>query len=361
MRIFQNSGVYRSYRPRLTRLTKACSTFAESIAAFLDDRFGAAHMLQPILACEDTAFFANGDDEASQRLWARENGLPASAPLEDILRAQIEHHRTDVFYNTDPMRYGDAFLATLPGHVKRTIAWRAAPSAGGQFLKHDVVVNNFPTLLDGYRSQGMRAEYFFPAHDPAMDTYAGRTDRPIDVLFVGTYSRYHRSRALILEAVAALRNDMNVVMHLDRSRMTRLAETPLGIVGPLAKHRRSRDIRAVARDPVFGRELLGAISKAKIVVNGAIDMAGGDRGNMRIWEAMGCGAALVSDVGRYPDGINEAEHFLAYGTADEAIAHIRGLRDDSELRIGLANRANAMIKEKFSKQRQWDRFVEIAS
>ncbi|VVS98437.1 conserved hypothetical protein [Sphingomonas sp. EC-HK361] len=361
MRIFQNSGVYRSYRPRLARLTKDSRSFADATAAFLDDRFGAAHFLQPILNVEETAFFANGDDEFSQRLWAKENGLPANATLEEILRAQIEHHRTEIFYNTDPMRYGDDFLATLPGSVKRTVAWRAAPSAGGRFLKHDVIVNNFPGLLDQYRAQGARAEYFAPAHDPAMDRYADRTDRPIDVLFVGTYSRYHRSRALILEAVAALRLDMNVVMHLDRSRLTRLAETPLGWMGPLAKHRRNRDIRAVARGPVFGLDLLEAIGTAKVVVNGAIDMAGGDRGNMRVWEAMGCGAALVSDIGRYPDGIVQGEHFAAYASAQEAVDRIRALHADDDQRKAMARAGHAMIADRFSKQRQWERFVEIVA
>lgn len=361
MRIFQNSGVYRSYRPRLARLTRDCRTFAEASAAFLDDRFGAAHFLQPILRGEDWAFFANGDDERTQRLWAQENGVGAKASLEDILLAQIEQHRTDVFYNADPMRYGDAFLARLPGSVRRTIAWRAAPSAGGQFLRHDVIVNNFPSLLEGYRAQGARAEYFAPAHDPEMDPYAANTHRPIDVLFVGTYSRHHRARAAMLEAIARLRSEMTVVMHLDTSRYTRLAETPLGWVGPLAKDRRSRDIRAVARPSVFGRDLLDALGTSKIVVNGAIDMAGSDRGNMRIWEAMGCGAALVSDAGVYPDGITPGTTFVAYASPEEAIAGIRELSANDDARTALASEGHRMISERFSKTRQWNRFVEIAT
>lgn len=361
MRIFQNSGVYRSYRPRLALLTKDCTTFAQATAAFLDDRFGAAHFLQPILESEDSAFFANGDDETSQRLWAHENGLPATAPLEDILRAQIEHHRTEVFYNMDPMRYGDAFLATLPGHVEQTIAWRAAPSAGGQFLKHDIIVNNFPTLLDGYRAQGARAEYFAPAHDPAMDRYAQRTDRPIDVLFVGTYSQYHRQRAAMLEAIAALRRNINVVMHLDQSRLTKLAETPLGLIGPLRKHRRAKDLRIVAKGPVFGRDLIDALSQAKIVVNGAIDMSLNDRGNMRVWEAMGTRAALISDAGRYPDQLHSGADFEIYASQDDLLAKISLLLADDQRRISIANAGYAAISRHYSKSQQWQAFTRLVS
>lgn len=359
MRLFQNSGVYRAYRPRLAQLTRGSASFAEAKRAFLDDRFGAAHFLKPVLDGDDDAFFANGDDDFSQRLWARENGLSATATLEDILLAQIEAHRADVFYNADPMRYGDDFLARLPGSVRRTVAWRAAPSTGGQFLKHDVIVNNFPSLLEGYRSQGARAEYLAPAHDPEMDSYAASADRPIDVLFVGTYSRYHRNRAHMLEAIAELRTRYSIAMFLDTSRYTRMAETPLGWVGPLRKDRRPRDIRKVARAPVFGRDLLSALGSAKIVVNGAIDMAGPDRGNMRVWEALGCGAALVSDAGRYPDGLEAGRQFRQYDRPGDVPGMVMDILADPAQRLDLAHAGHQAISTIYSKERQWSRFAEI--
>ena len=361
MRLFQNCGIYPSYRLRLASLTRHCSTFDAALEAFLFDRYGAAHILQPVLTKDQSAFFANGDDEYSQRAWAKENGLAVNSPLDEILLAQIEHHRTEVFYNTDPVRYGDNFLKRLPGSVRRTVAWRAAPSRGGAFLNYDIIVNNFQGLLEGYRAQGTRAEFFAPAHDPDMDAYAARNVRTVDVLFIGTYSRHHRVRAELLERVADLNPEIRVAMHLDRSRLTSLAETPLGLIGPLGKHRRSRNIRSVALGPVFGRQLLEAIGNAKVVVNGAIDMAGEDRGNMRVWEAMGCGAALISDAGRYPAGMNPSEHFLTYRSVDEAIDLLKNLLSDHKARQALAKAGHAMVAKHFSKHRQWQRFQNIVA
>ena len=103
---------------------------------------------------------------------------------------------------------------------------------------------------------------------------------------------------------------------LDASRLTRLAESPLGRLLPLRKHRRPDAIAKIAKAPVFGRELYELIGTSKIVLNGAIDMAGQDRGNMRCFEAMGCGALLVSDDGHYPRG-NETGR-------DDAGLHVRG-------------------------------------
>ena len=361
MRIFQNSGLYLGYRRRLNQLVGSAKGFVELRDIFLNDRYGALHFLQPVLNADPSAFFTNGDDERMQRTWAVENGMAKSASLDDILLAQIEEHRTDVFYNLDPMRYGNAFLGRLPGCVKRTIAWRAAPSAGGDFSNHDIVVNNFLSLLEGYRAEGMRAEYFAPAHDPVMDSYAANDDRPVDILFIGGYSRHHRNRANMLEAVASLRDQYNIRFHLDRSRLTRLAETPVGIFGPLASHRRPKAIREVSAASLFGCGLYLAISQAKIVVNGAIDMSGNDRGNMRCWEAMGCGASLISDEGVYPEGMISDHTMATYSSNKQLISKIHKLLADDLQRQQLATNGNQMIRTNFNKDKQWAAFEKLCS
>ena len=359
MRLFQNSGIYPAYLPRLRELTRNCTTFAAQVNAFLDDRFGACHFLKPVLDRDANAFFTNGDDEQLQRQWARENGMRSDAALTDILLAQIEDHGTEVFYNLDPMRYQSDFVRSLPGCVKKAIAWRAAPSPGADFSAYDLVVCNFPSILKGYRQCGWHAEYFSPAYDPEMNTYAANTDRLIDVLFVGAYSRHHRKRAVVLEAVSSLREKLHIVFCLDRSRRTRLAESPLGYFLPLAAHCRPTDIRAVSHAPVFGRELYAMISQAKIVLNGAVDMAGRDRGNMRCFEAMGCGSLLLSDEGNYPASMVAGENLVTYSAPNIALGLISQLLKSEDQRSGIAVAGNAMIAEKYSKALQWERFVNL--
>jgi hypothetical protein len=359
MKIFQNSGVYPAYLSRLHGLTQNCISFAAQVETFLDDRFGACHFLKPILDHDPDAFFTNGDEEKIQRQWAREHGLKTETSLVDILLSQIEEHRTEVFYNLDPMRYQSNFIRKLPGCVKKSIAWRAAPSPNADFGAYDAIVCNFPSILVSYRERGWRAEYFSPAHDPEMDAYATNTNRPVDVLFVGGYSRHHRQRAVILEAVSSLRERLNVVFCLDPSWLTRLAESRLGYLLPIASHRRPLDIRAVCHAPVFGRELYGMISKAKIVLNGAVDMAGSDRGNMRCFEAMGCGALMVSDQGKYPEGMQNEKTMLLYEGGDDAKTVIREAIENQAALRAIALLANNMVTERYSKTKQWVDFVDL--
>src|SRR3984885_13996841 len=171
MRVFQNSSLYPSYLARLNQLAPSTLRFEERRRIFLNDRFGALHFLQPVLNDDPNAFFTNGDDNILQRQWGRENGMRHEPPLEEILLAQIEHHRTEVFYNLDPVRYPSSFVRKLPGCVRKTLCWRVAPSGNADLAAYGAVVGNFPSILEDWRSKGCRVASFFPAIDPVMDQY----------------------------------------------------------------------------------------------------------------------------------------------------------------------------------------------
>lgn len=359
MRLFQNSLLYPSYAARRDKRALEVLSFAEQRSIFLDNRFGAMHFLQPILNGDADAFFTNGDDNILQRQWALENGMRAGVSLEDILLAQVEHHRAEVFYNLDPVRYPSAFVRKLPGCIKKAFCWRAAPSGQADFRAYNAVLGNFPSISQLWRSRGCRTETFFPAIDPVMSEY-GHGDRPIDILFVGSYSRHHLRRAKILERVASLADTRHVVYCLDAARLTRLAESPLGRLLPLRKYRRPTAITKIEKPSVFGRQLYELIGKSKIVLNGAIDMSGEDRGNMRCFEAMGCGALLLTDAGNYPEGMNAGLTMETYDSAEQAVA-IALARLDNGASEEMAARGRRQISEIYTKASQWSRFVDLAA
>ena len=331
------------------------------IDAFLDFREGASHLLAPVDARAEWAFFTNGDDGFVQRTWAREQGMSPRTHLGDILKAQIEAHRAEVFYNLDATGLEDGFIRTLPGCVKKTIAWHAAPFRSVKFSDYDLVVCNFPSILAALEAQGCRTDLFWPAHDPQWDSYAACRDRPIDVVFVGGYSRHHGRRARVLEAVAGLAQESKIIYRLDRSRLCRFAESPIGHLLPLAKFRRPPAIVAASQPPVFGRDFYRVLSAAKIVLNGAIDMAAEDRGNMRCFEALGSGALLLSDRGNYPEGMQDEETLAIYNSPEDAIKQVRRFLGASDERLRIARDGHTMVSTLYSKQAQWKRFETLVA
>jgi spore maturation protein CgeB len=181
----------------------------------------------------------------------------------------------------------------------------------------------------------------------------------VDILFVGSHTQYHRRRAQLVERLSQLGTRHNVVLRLQLSRMTLLADTPLGWVEPLRQHRLSPRVRALRKAPAFGRDLYKALGTAKIVVNCAIDMAGDDRGNMRCWEALGCGALMLSDTGNYPDGMIAGETIDTYATLDEMATKVTELLENDDKRYRMAGAGKAMIRTRYDKERQWADFLAL--
>lgn len=354
--IFQNFGIYPLYMKQLhARLGSV--DHATIMQSVLYDRFVALHMLQPVLSGEGGRFVV-GDDVRSQQAWAKEHRMPNDISREAVLLAQIEESRAEVFYNMDPVTFDGNFARKLPGCIKRKIAWRAAPSPGLDLGGYDLVVCNFESILQSYRERGWRAAWFYPAFDPEMANYR-QTDRTVDVAFIGSYSRHHRSRAQIIEAVARLQDRHQVRIHLQQSRMTRLAASLSGLIPPLREHRLPTAIAKVAQPPVFGRTLYTAFGNAKIVVNGAIDMSGTDKGNMRCWETLGCGALMLSDDGTYPDGFVNGETMVTYKGPDDMLAQLDALLGCDRRRLEIASAGYKMLEARYSKARQWEDFVKL--
>jgi spore maturation protein CgeB len=111
---------------------------------------------------------------------------------------------------------------------------------------------------------------------------------------------------------------------------------------------------------VFGRQLYELFGRSKIVLNGAIDMAGRDRGNMRCFEAIGCGALLVSDAGDYPDGMQQGLTIETYNSPQHAAEVVARCLDDWSKAARMADSARTEMAGIYSKSRQWRDFLAIA-
>jgi hypothetical protein len=360
MRVFQNVNAYPDYLSVFRSKLSADASFEEQMQAFLDDRCSAMHILSPPEEANAHIFLTHGADRCLQQRWALENGLPKSATPDAIMLAQVEAHRAEVYYDLAPGARGEGFLRRLPGCVRRTIAWHASPGAPASLPDYDLVVSNFPLLLQAHESAGCRVALFFPAHDPVMNTYAANRDRPVDVMFVGSYSRHHARRASVLEAFAYVREGWEIGFHINRARLVKLAESPLLRLLPLNSWRRSPALRRRSSAPLFGRSLYEAFSRSKIVLNVAGEIAGEERGNMRCFEAMGCGAALLSDDGIYPAGMEPGANLVTFASAVDAVQRARELLQDEGHRRSVADKGHSSVAETYSRDRQWRAFAELA-
>jgi hypothetical protein len=364
MKIFQSAGFGLSYLANFNKINSLnkFNSFEDRKEALLYDRYDATHILKPVYDKDPNCFFTVGDDTELQRLWARENGLGKNNTLEDILLAQIESFQTDVLYQLDPILFPSAFVRRLPGCVKKVIAWRAAPIGGADLSSYDVVLSNFETLNARWRAIGLHTAWFSPSWDPVMAEYAKKLHRPVDVFFTGSYARTtgHDERLTMLNTVAKLSDRYNIDLRLMSRKWGRLADKPLlrWIPVPI---RLPMSLRAATNNPVYGREMYAMLARAKILLNPATSIAGDIRGNMRCWEALGCGACMLGSAGRYPDGFVSGENFVSFTDSNDLMIQIKNLLANDTLREKIAKNGAEMIAHVWSKERQWSDFKSLLS
>jgi hypothetical protein len=85
--------------------------------------------------------------------------------LPEIFKAQIEEHRTEVFYNRDATGWGAEFVKGLSGCVKYKMVWHAVSHTDLTFY------DNFSSILADMQRRGCKVQYLFPAYDPELSRF----------------------------------------------------------------------------------------------------------------------------------------------------------------------------------------------
>jgi spore maturation protein CgeB len=212
---------------------------------------------------------------------ARKVGLSPKldAQAENILLAQIENFKPDLVLNQDTFHIDATLMRCIKGIGKPILIGQVgiAPSRGEDWAVYNLMISQLSATVNYFRRLGVRAEVNHLAFDPAiLGALPAAPAMDIDLSFVGTVSADHRQRIALLEAVAE-RYDLKLFGNPPR---TLPASSPL--------HR-------CFQHEVWGADMYQALRRSRITLNSHIDMAGREAGNVRLFEATGVGAFLLTD------------------------------------------------------------------
>ena len=243
---------------------------------------------------------------------------PAS---EKILLAQIEAFKPDLVLNQDVFHVDTALMRRIKGIGKPVLVGQVGiePSRGVDWSVYDLMISQLARIVQSFRAAGVRAEVSHLAFEPRLlDALPPAPPRDIDVSFVGSLSADHRQRIALLEAVAA-RYDLKIWGAISRSVP---ASSPL--------HR-------CFQGEVWGAEMYQTLRRAKITLNSHIDIAGREAGNVRLFEATGVGAFLLTDFKDNLHTLFEPDREVAaWRSIDDCLAAIARFLEDAEGRAAVA-------------------------
>jgi spore maturation protein CgeB len=263
-------------------------SYCEQWRALMDSFFGTAdsysHFLAPL---GHKAMELVVNCLPLQRAWAREHRLRAPRlhvplvgdALARIVLAQIDEFGPDVVYLQD--------LSVLTPLTLRRIRRRGALLVGQSATElpsdlsvrcFDLIVSSFPHYVERLARRGIDSEYLRLGFDPRVLERLGRVERRLHIAFVGSLGGTQWTRSMPLLERAA--------RHL-----------PIDFYG-FGAERWPPDspVRSRYQGEAWGLEMYRVLAAARIALNRHGDVAEGHANNMRLYEATGVGALLLTDA-----------------------------------------------------------------
>ena len=259
---------------------------------------------------------------------ARRVGLSPrlDAQAEKILLAQIEEFRPDLIINQDIFYVDTGLMRRIKSIGSPLIIGQVGiePSRGEDWSVYDLMISQLPTTVRSFRALGVRAEVNHLAFEPAiLDALPQAPAADVEVSFVGTVSVDHQQRIALLEAVAG-RYDLKL-----------WGNRPQALPASSPLHR-------CFQGEVWGADMYQVLRRSRITLNSHIDLAGREAGNMRLFEATGVGAFLLTD---FKDNLHTLfapdREVAVWRSIDDCLKAIGRMIGDDDGRAAIARAGHA--------------------
>ena len=263
-------------------------------------------------------------------------------PLTSIAVRQISELRPDVLYIQDLSLFRPSVLRSLKHVVGSIVGQIASPLPDEEFLRpFDLILTSFPHYVDRFRAMGIRSEYFRIGFDPIVIEELGSVQRYRSCTFVGGLSAAHAARTRFLEQLAR---------SVDIEFFGYGAES-LDPSSPIVPRHRGG---------AWALDMYRVLAESIITVNVHIDVAENYANNMRLYEATGCGAMLLTDK---KDNLAElfapGTEVVAYRDAAHAIERIRYYLDHRDEAVAVARAGQVRTLRDHTYRVRMEELIEI--
>lgn len=327
MRFLLVTGIYPKAAERLRQQHFGGSqrAYADYYRVYAEAAFGISDRYAVHLAAqgwETMAVF--GNDRFLQNCWAEERGLQSNSSSWwlDILCEQIREFQAEAVMLLDLYRFDrearEEIRRRCPS-LRWVVGWRAAPVQEGEdFRDLDLFLSSLKSLVVAMREQGIASERLGAGFDESLWDRLSDTPRDLPFTFCGSIGKaegMHSRRRHLIEEVFA-RTPLQIWSESSQDLR------PLCAPGWLRQWRERKRLQPA----VFGMDMYRILGRSRITLNVHIDMAGGEAVNMRLYEATGMGACLLTDN---PDTIGEFfepdEEVVTYRDTAELVDKVKYL------------------------------------
>jgi hypothetical protein len=307
--------------------------------ALLDDEFSGTHIWTRALTTHGyKTLNVIANNPYSQRAWLREHGYPAGEKV-DVASAtlrQIHDFAPDVFYTNDVVTFHSGFLRAVTKRPPVIAGWRGFPlPATSDLSAYDLILTSFDRMFAEAAGKGARhVERFHPGFPDTSPVLREPREMKYDVVISGSVTPQHLRRIQLIDMIAGM------------------SQEPPGFSFGLFTPRPqplSPMTQKMNKGARWGVEMLRTIRNARILVNIDVDAFDGQPPNMRLIEATGSGAFLLTT--HHPElaaFFEPGEEIETFRTPQELAAKINFFLSMPERADDIAKRGQARCMREHS-------------
>jgi spore maturation protein CgeB len=260
---------------------------------------------------------------------------PHEARFYDILETQIRVFQPNIIYNHDIVAIPAGRLDSMKPRGCRLVAQIAAPLADSiEWDRYDLVISSLPNYVAAFRQRGVRAAYCPLAFETRVLDNLDLGKRDLPFTFVGSVFPAHGDRRALLEKVA-------------RDSEIEIWGQGVDSLPP------DSAVRRCYRGMAWGGAMYEILGRSRVSLNKHIDISESYANNMRLFEATGVGALLLTD---WKENLGElfepGREVVAYRSAEECIDLARHYlaHDSDRERIAAAGAARCRREHSYAKR-----------
>lgn len=286
-----------------------------------------------------------------QRKWAKEKGLFVGwnffkkipylrgkfekKIIYKILEAQIIDKKPDILYVQCIGFLDKKFLLKIKNYVGMVVGQIASPLPPmSQFEPYNLIISSLPNIIEKLKNSNIPSEYLPLAFESSILEKVSQKKRVLPCTFIGGISKNHSERFYLLKRIS-----QKIDLHLFGYGKNELEK--------------DSDMYKKHHGEVWGSDMYEALSESMITINKHIDIAENYANNMRLFEATGMGALLITDK---KDNLNDlfeiGKEVVAYENDDDLLEKIRyfGENADEREKIAKAGQLRTLRDHSYAKR-----------
>jgi spore maturation protein CgeB len=267
---------------------------------------------------------------------------PRSPRFQEILKAQIDAFQPNILYNHDPNEIsGDLLKMVLPRDCALVGQIASPYHPETSWAAYDLMISSLPNFVAAFRRGGTRAEYLPLAFEPRVLQSISDARRDVPLSFVGSLSSAHSERLAFLESIA---KSCDLAIWGDGVER-------LGPESPL---------RSCHRDAAWGVAMFFVLRRSQLTLNKHIDVSENYANNMRLFEATGMGACLITDwKENLADLFEPGKEVLTYRSNEECLDLIRYYAGHAAARETIGAAGQARCHREHTYERRMNDLVNV--